>query len=107
MFVTVPLIAVWIALWLARPALAMLIGTGGWFDGYAGFARVWVGFAPVGPPLNHALLAKAPPGLSFAQTKLFDSQLSRDTSRRRRWPSMVLVKLTGARYASRLVRDRK
>ena len=35
-------------------------------------------------------------GLSLVQTKLLLSQLSSAYSRRRRWPSIELVKLTGA-----------
>src|SRR5690242_9613504 len=95
------------ALRLAKPALARLMGTGcsgGGYEGSPQRAAIWFVVKP-GFPLNRALLAKLLPGLSLVQTKLFVSQLSRAKSRRRRWPSMVLVKLIGASRASRLVNE--
>ena len=52
--------------------------------------------------VNELLLGNPPPGLSLAQTKLFSSHEWSENSLRRRWPSIVLVKLIGASWARRL-----
>ena len=55
--------------------------------------------------VKRLLFGKTLPGLSFAQTKLFISQESVAKSRRRRWPSIGFVKLTGASWARREISE--